>query len=93
MKKKMKLTIEALEVDSFRRVAAGPAPGGTVRGHRRPTLLVRAHVLLHLSELRADRGVPEATCDGIGTYCGTYPEVGCPNSWVLHRLQHALLNV
>jgi len=78
MKKKMKLSIEALEVDSFQ--AGGGSGGGTVQGHQETNTCSYGPTYYYTCQNCEQTAGFEATCGGVNTYCGTYPEVGCPNS-------------
>jgi hypothetical protein len=71
--RKLKLEVDELEVQSFRTERDGQRERGTVRG--------RATFRQWSCDATCAEtcGVP-ASCELLYNYCGTYPELGCPNS-------------
>lgn len=88
MTRKLTLDLEALSVETFG-TGARNGGDGTVRGfdddssHHCPvetdTCSYGPTYYYTCQNCEWTAGF-EASCDPVNTYCGTYPEVGCPNS-------------
>ncbi|MFL5540626.1 MAG: hypothetical protein ACJ8J0_16670 [Longimicrobiaceae bacterium] len=67
MRKKMRMRLEELQVESYPTTAAGPADGGTVHGHAASTLAACSGYATCLSACSATDGVH--ICKTCGPCC------------------------
>lgn len=78
--RKLKLEVGALKVESFQ-AGSGGEHQGTVYGRAAETDTCSYGPTYYYTCRNCDPTAGfEASCGLWNTYCGTYPEVGCPNS-------------
>ena len=83
--KKLSLKLDDLSVDTFSTAPGEGGSRGTVAGHYGTTHTMQATACDTCARQWTAEGTCDDTCGPPDTcghaYCGTYPNVGCPNSY------------